>query len=421
MVFKMGQIMKILVSSGLGRLHLDKVASLLKINTNFEVTFITGAIPNKFMASIFFGIFGKLIYGRKNIHKSINLRIPKGFEREEVISLYIPDIVLFFGLILNKLHLVSINKVYSTAYFIFGFLSSFRIKDFDAIYIRAGAGSKIINKAKRLGKHVIVDHSSEHPNDIYNSLLQSKSKNALVGFQQRKNLWKMVVNDINDSNIVVVNAQQVVDSLINNGIPKNKIFLNHLPVDVKKIPCKVSYKINNQINIGYSGMFIPRKGCDTLLKVIENLSYTYKNIKLNIYGIVEPHYYRNQLFIKLKQSKHLVEHGHLDQANLFECLKEMDVYTFLSHSEGSAQSVKEAMAIGLPVICTESTGAPIQNNVNGIICKADLNSCCDSLIFLLENEKQRLRLGSSARLEISDNHNNLKFTSILQKLINKQY
>ena len=49
--------MKILVSSGLGRLHLDKVASLLKINTNFNVTFITGAIPNKLIASIFFSIF----------------------------------------------------------------------------------------------------------------------------------------------------------------------------------------------------------------------------------------------------------------------------------------------------------------------------------------------------------------------------
>jgi len=413
--------MKILVSSGLGRLHLDKVASLLKINTNFNVTFMTGAIPNKLIASIFFSIFGKLIYGRKNIHKRINLRIPKGFKREEVISLYIPDIVLFIGLVLNKLHLVSINKVYSTAYFLFGFLSSFRIKQFDAIYIRAGAGSKIIKRAKKLGKYVIVDHSAEHPNDIYNSLLQSKDKHALLGFQRRKNLWKMVVNDIIESDIVVVNAQQVMDSLIKNGISKEKIFLNHLPLDLEKIPRKVSYKLTNQINVAYSGSFSSWKGGDILLSVIENLSHTYKNITLNIYGTVEPHYYKNDLFIKLKQSKNLVEHGHLDQVNLFKCLKEMDIYTFLSHSEGSAQSVKEAMAIGLPVICTESTGAPIQNNVNGIISKADLNSCCTSLIFLLENEKQRLRLGSSAHSEISDNHTNSKFTSILQKLINKQY
>ena len=413
--------MKILVSSGLGRLHLDKVASLLKINTNFNVTFMTGAIPNKLIASIFLGIFGKLIYGRKNIHKRINLRIPKGFKREEVISLYIPDIVLFIGLVLNKLHLVSINKVYSTAYFLFGFLSSFRIKQFDVIYIRAGAGSKIIKRAKKLGKYVIVDHSAEHPNDIYDSLLQSKDKHALLGFQQRKNLWKMVVNDIIESDIVVVNGQQVIDSLIKNGIPKEKIFLNHLPIDLEKIPCKVSYKLTNRINIGYSGMFIPRKGCDILLSVIENLSHKYKKITLHIYGMVEPHYYKNNLFIKLKQSKNLVEHGHLDQENLFKCLKEMDIYTFFSHSEGSAQSVKEAMAIGLPVICTESTGAPIQNNVNGIISKADLNSCCTSVIFLLENEKQRLRLGSSARSEILHYHNNSKFTSILQTLINKQY
>ena len=129
----------------------------------------------------------------------------------------------------------------------------------------------------------------------------------------------------------------------------------------------------------------------------------------------------DDLFIKLKQSKHLVEHGLLDQEHLFRRLKEMDIYTFLSHSEGSAQSVKEAMAIGLPVVCTEATGAPIQNNVNGIICKNDFKSCCSSIIFLLENENQRLRLGSSARSEIIHYHNNSKFTSILQTLINKQY
>ena len=413
--------MKILVSSGLGRLHLDKVASLLKINTNFNVTFITGAIPNKLIASIFFSIFGKLIYGRKDIAKRINLRIPKGFKREEVISLYIPDIVLFIGLVLNKLHLVSINRVYSTAYFLFGFLSSFRIKQFDVIYIRAGAGSRVIKRAKKLGKHVIVDHSSEHPNDIYNSLLQSKSKYALIAFQQRKNLWKMVVNDIIESDIVVVNAQQVMNSLIKNGIPKEKIFLNHLPVDVEKVPCKVLYTLTNQINIAYSGRFVSWKGCDILLSVIENLSHTYKNITLNIFGIVESHYYKNDLFIKLKQSKRLVEHGFLDQEHLFRRLKEIDIYTFLSYSDGSAQSVKEAMASGLPVICTERTNAPIQNNVNGIICKNDFKSCCSSIIFLLENENQRLRLGSSARSEIIHYHNNSKFTSILQTLINKQY
>ena len=150
-----------------------------------------------------------------------------------------------------------------------------------------------------------------------------------------------------------------------------------------------------------------------MLNVIENLSNTYKNITLNIFGTVEPHYRKNDLFIKLKQSKHLAEHGLLDQEHLFRRLKEMDIYTFLSHSEGSAQSVKEAMAIGLPVVCTEATGAPIQNNVNGIICKNDLKSCCSSIIFLLENENQRFNLGSSARSEILHYHNNFKYSFII--------
>ena len=73
------------------------------------------------------------------------------------------------------------------------------------------------------------------------------------------------------------------------------------------------------------------KGCDTLLNVIENLSHTYKNITLNIYGFVESHYYKNDLFIKLKQSERLVEHGLLDQVTSFQT-PERNGYLYFSFS-----------------------------------------------------------------------------------------
>ena len=55
--------MKILVSSGLGRLHFNKISSLLKKYTNNNVTFITGSIPNRFLVKILFYSIGKFVYG----------------------------------------------------------------------------------------------------------------------------------------------------------------------------------------------------------------------------------------------------------------------------------------------------------------------------------------------------------------------
>jgi len=409
--------MKILVSSGLGRLHLGKVSSILKEYTDNSIVFMTGSIPNKFIAGIIFFIVGRLIYSYKPSIKRIDSRIPKGFKREDIISLHAPDLALFIFLLLSKVHLCSVDKAYSISYYLFGLLSSVKIKDFDLLYIRAGAGSRIINKAKKLNKLVIVDYSSAHPSDIYKSLKQSKSMSAIKTFEQRKTLWKMSILDVVNSDLVVVNSLYVKQSLVDNGIPKDKIFINNLPININNIPCKASYDFSSEIHIAYSGRFISWKGCDTLLDVIDELSKVYSNIKLNIYGIVESHYFNNETFIRLKKSNHIVEHGLVSQERLFKNLTNSDIYIFLSYSEGSAQSVKEAMAIGMPVICSKSTGAPVVHNKNGLICDIDKKSCYKATSCLIDNIGKRIEIGRSARLEIETNHSNLRFVSVFTKML----
>ena len=63
-------------------------------------------------------------------------------------------------------------------------------------------------------------------------------------------------------------------------------------------------------------------------------------------------------------------HGHLPQDDLKSFYKFRHV-CFPSYCEGAAQSLKEAMAAGLPVIATEQSGAPIVDNENGIIISDD--------------------------------------------------
>ncbi len=103
-----------------------------------------------------------------------------------------------------------------------------------------------------------------------------------------------------------------------------------------------------------------------------------------------------------------------------KALKIWIVYIFLSYSEGSAQSVKEAMAIGLPVICSKTSGAPIINSENGLICNIDKKSCYDAASYLLNNVKQRSKIGSAARLEIQSNHSNERFISVFQDILKRK-
>ncbi|MBD1152600.1 glycosyltransferase family 4 protein [Pelagibacterales bacterium SAG-MED22] len=411
--------MKILVSSGLGRLHFNKIASLLKRYSNNNVTFITGSIPNRFLVKIIFNTIGKFVYGYRPSIERISKRIPEGFIKKEVVSLHIPDLILFFLLFLSKLKMCSVNKAYSISYYIFGLISSFYIKKFDLLYVRAGAGSKVIDYAKKLNKTIIVDYSSAHPNDILNSLKQSKSISALNIFNQRKRLWSMAIEDVLKSDYIVVNSSYVKDSLVRNGILENKIFINNMPINLKLIPNKKNYNFSDKINIVYSGRFISWKGCDTLLKAIDELSKVHKNIKLNIFGSIESDYYQNNIFKSLKKKNLLIEHGVISQKSLFEKLTEMDIYVFLSYSEGSAQSVKEAMAAGLPVICSKDSGAPIIHKKNGLICDVNTEACCNAISSLINSLNDRSKLGISAREEIKNNHNEKNFINTFEKIISE--
>ncbi len=410
--------MKILVSSGLGRLHFNKIASLLKKYTSNNVTFITGSIPNRLIAKSIFYLLGRFIYGYKPSVERIADRIPDGFSKKKVISLHFPDLVLFILLFFNKFNLCSIDRAYSVSYYIFGLISSLYVKNFDLLYIRAGAGSKVIDRAKKLNKIVIVDYSSAHPNDIFNSLKKSNSKSALNTFNQRKNLWKMAIEDVLKSDFVVVNSSYVKQSLIRNGVPDNKIYINNMPINFKSLPKKNRYDFFDKINIAYSGRFISWKGCDVLLDVVNELSKTYQNINLNIFGAIDPGYYKNKTFNNLKKKNFITEYGVISQEKLFERLVDMDIYVFLSYSEGSAQSVKEAMSIGLPVICSKDSGAPIFHNKNGIICDVNTKACCDAVSYLINSSYDRSRIGVSARNEIENNHNNHNFIQSFENMLN---
>lgn len=413
--------MKILVSSGLGRLYFNKIASLLKKYTNNNVTFITGSIPNRFLVKILFYSIGKFVYGNRPSIENISQRIPEGFKKKEVVSLHIPDLILFILLFLSKLKLCNDDRAYSISYYIFGLISSFYVKNFDVLYVRAGAGSKVIDYAKKLNKTVIVEYSSAHPNDILNSLKKSKSISALKTFYQRKRLWNMAIDDVLKSDYVIVNSSYVKDSLVRNGILEKKIFINNMPINLELLPNKKNYNLSDKINIVYSGRFISWKGCDILLNTIDELSKIYSNIKLNIFGSIEPGYYKNNVFKTLKKKNYIIEHGIVSQEKLFKKLIDMDIYVFLSYSEGSAQSVKEAMAVGLPVICSKDSGAPIIHNENGIICDVDVKACSEAISNLIESSNDRSRLGIAASEEIQNNHNNRSFLKVFENIMSCKY
>lgn len=97
-------------------------------------------------------------------------------------------------------------------------------------------------------------------------------------------------------------------------------------------------------------------------------------------------------------------------------MERCDIYVLPSINEPYPMTVIEAMALGKPVIITDSCGLAdlITESESGIVTNESVNAIAAAVIDLLTDHKKRVRLGMSARktateqLSISDTVTNLE-------------
>ena len=84
--------------------------------------------------------------------------------------------------------------------------------------------------------------------------------------------------------------------------------------------------------------------------------------------------------------------------------------------------VLEAMAVGKPVIATDTGGSKdiIDNGINGVLVEAgNSDALAEAILRLLENSEQRQRLGESAREKIKERFSIDKMVSKTEQVYSK--
>lgn len=175
--------------------------------------------------------------------------------------------------------------------------------------------------------------------------------------------------------------------LLDWGIPADKIVEIPFGVDTNRFRPDVSNK-TGPIRFAFSGGVSRRKGIDSLLRVWKRLGLV--NAELHLYGRV-----RTDVARDLKGTDNVVCHGHVP---LSEELPKNHVFVFPSRLEGSAKSVYEALACGLPVITTPNSGSVVRHGIDGLIVDCDDDDgLMQAMIRLYRDEKLRIEYGSNAR------------------------
>lgn len=238
---------------------------------------------------------------------------------------------------------------------------------------------------------------SVYKQDMVNSPEYSEILMRERGFlfdSKNLNRWQ---REIENTDYFIVPSKIVMESLVFSGIDKENVFICPYGSNFYSIREK-DYFENNKLNVIYVGNVTQMKGIFYLLDAFMELPES--QFSLTIVGLVD----MNNELIK-KYSSKVYFTGYVSHERVKDYLKKSDIFVFPSLGDSFGLSVLEAMAFGLPVVCSDHAGAAdaIKNGYNGfVVSKGSKNEIKEKLILCNNNRDLVRNMSHNALTTIKD-------------------
>src|SRR5579863_314629 len=200
-------------------------------------------------------------------------------------------------------------------------------------------------------------------------------------------------------------------TLIHYGCPPDKIMVHYSAIDLSKFVFRPRTGVMQDgiIKIIGVGRLVPYKGFDNAIRAIGQLVKLYPNIIYEIIGEGPHRKVLKALIKKEKLSHNVVLLGYMSQEDVIKKLDQADIFfltpftTKVGQEEGIPNVLKEAMAMGLPVVATQHAGIPelVQDGVSGLLVpEKDVAQMIEKIIFLIQNPKIFTAIGKKGARHI---------------------
>ena len=181
-------------------------------------------------------------------------------------------------------------------------------------------------------------------------------------------------------------------------------------------------KQSSQPTVIYAGRLVPQKDPQTLLESFKIIQQKIPEAQLIVIGngSLRPDL---ELFIKqhaLEKKISLIP----GTADIKKHMQSAQVFLLASRYEGSPNILIEAMACGLPVVATRTSGIPelIEHGVNGyMVSPGDSTDLAELTIKLLRENRLREEMGKEARNRVIENHKLETCVRLTEKILLDQH
>lgn len=308
------------------------------------------------------------------------------------------------------------------------------LEDCGAVFhVRSGAGQGgAIKEARKRGMKVLVDHSALHPTQTEINLKADCERwGEPLPIAPNAGVWKNVLKDCAEADILMVNANHIRDSFVERGYDPKKVRVVYLGVrdDFRDVTIRrlESGKKNDVARVLFTGNFSLLKGAEYLLESLRILNERGVKVHYDVVGAISAprtlmrderggmrDEQRGMRCVRGEDKSiphppspipSITFHGPVPQDDLKAFLSESDIYLFPSLADGCAQSGMEALTAGLPVVATYQSGLPITDGETGcVVPMKDAAAIADKIEWLIANPQERERLGRNAAKMMRENY-----------------
>jgi starch synthase len=192
---------------------------------------------------------------------------------------------------------------------------------------------------EKFGAKIFLERGSRH------ILSQKKILEAVPGMAQpavpdfnvRRELWGYEFADV-----VSIPSRHVERSFLERGFPKEKLFRNPYGVDLTMFP-PTPKPVNKVPTLVFAGTWSMRKGCDVLAEALQGKPWRL----IHVGSVCDA---------PLPKLANFESRGFVPQSKLASVYAEADIFVHPSREEGLSVVQAQALACGLPLVCTDRTG-----------------------------------------------------------------
>jgi glycosyltransferase involved in cell wall biosynthesis len=291
-----------------------------------------------------------------------------------------------------------LKNLYNPQFFIteiFDKLASRKLEKADIFVGWSSFSLHTLRKAKKMGMITILDHGSSHieyQRDILKEEYEILGIKPKPYYLPHPKIVEKELKEYEEADYICLPSSFAKRTFLEKGIPENKIL--HIPYGVDLSNFKQISKNDNVFRIIFVGSLSIRKGVYYLLKAYKELNL--KNSELLLVGPIwdeiKPILNKFDGFYKAI--------GPVPQKELYKYYSNSSVFVLPSIEEGLAMVQLQAMACGLPVICTTNTGGEyvVRDGIDGFIIPIrDVEKLKEKILYLYENPEICKQMGQNAK------------------------